>query len=75
MNIVRAWKDPEYRAQLAEVPTHPAGLPEMVRVELTELDGIAGAGTETGLSLGCCNSFKTFTTTLPIICTFTLSVC
>jgi len=27
--IIRAWKDPEYRSTLGVVPTHPAGLIEL----------------------------------------------
>jgi mersacidin/lichenicidin family type 2 lantibiotic len=25
LDIIRAWKDPEFRATLADVPPHPAG--------------------------------------------------
>ena len=27
--IIRAWKDPEYRSTLSVVPTHPAGVIEL----------------------------------------------
>jgi mersacidin/lichenicidin family type 2 lantibiotic len=33
LDIIRAWKDPEYRSTLASIPAHPAG----------EID-LAGAG-------------------------------
>jgi mersacidin/lichenicidin family type 2 lantibiotic len=44
-DIIRAWKDPEYRAGLsaeeqALLPAHPAGSPEL---EDAALDGISGA--------------------------------
>jgi mersacidin/lichenicidin family type 2 lantibiotic len=43
-DIIRAWKDPEYRSSLspeaqALVPAHPAGL---IELEDAYLDGIAG---------------------------------
>ena len=28
-DIIRAWKDPEYRSTLGVLPTHPAGLIEL----------------------------------------------
>ena len=44
VDIVRAWKDPEYRASLSEVeraqlPAHPSGL-----IELENLERIRGGG-------------------------------
>jgi mersacidin/lichenicidin family type 2 lantibiotic len=60
--IIRAWKDEEYReslsqAQLVQLPEHPAGL-----IELTDdqLELVAGGATFRGgscalLSFGCCD--------------------
>ena len=44
LDIIRAWKDPEYRrslseAELASLPGHPAGL---IELSDTDLDAIAG---------------------------------
>jgi len=44
VDIIRAWKDPEYRrslskAELANVPTNPAGT---IELKDTELDIVAG---------------------------------
>jgi mersacidin/lichenicidin family type 2 lantibiotic len=44
LNIIRAWKDPEYRLSLSEaeramLPENPAGLIELTD---TELDSVAG---------------------------------
>ena len=43
-NVIRAWKDPDYRhglsaAQLAQLPPHPAGA-----IELRDLSEDAGIG-------------------------------
>lgn len=55
-DIIRAWKDEEYRSSLsaaerALLPQHPAGL-----IELTdaELDAAVGANTELLSTVGCC---------------------
>lgn len=55
-DIVRAWKDEQYRNSLsanqqAEVPGHPAGEVELDDDELKEVDG---AGSNPGLTAGCC---------------------
>ena len=57
-DIVRAWKDAEYRQSLsaeeqALLPEHPAGV-----IELTdeELNGVDGAGTALNFTGGCCPS-------------------
>ena len=60
--IIRAWKDPEYRAslneaELAALPAHPSG-----RIDLSdsELEGVAGgdvANTEALKTFGCCTTF------------------
>ena len=60
--IVRAWKDPEYRSTLNLVPAHPAG-----QIELTDpdLDGSAakvggfGPETERHNVTGTCKTFST----------------
>ena len=60
-DIIRAWKDEEFRHGLSEadrelLPQHPAGLMELSDVELgavvggTEVDPTNGVGT-----LGCCS--------------------
>jgi mersacidin/lichenicidin family type 2 lantibiotic len=46
LDVVRAWKDPEFRAQLTEeerelLPVNPAGLPEL---DDADLDHVAGGG-------------------------------
>jgi mersacidin/lichenicidin family type 2 lantibiotic len=46
IDVVRAWKDTEYReglseAELAALPANPAGLIELVD---TELEGLSGGG-------------------------------
>jgi len=45
VDIIRAWKDEEYRASLSEgerakLPEHPAGLIELTDVELAMVAGI-----------------------------------
>ncbi|GAB3878754.1 hypothetical protein GCM10029964_029880 [Kibdelosporangium lantanae] len=75
MNIVRAWKDPEYRDSLHSAPQHPAGPADPVSLQLADLHGVDGAGTERTLSFGCCNSFISFTLTVPISCAISLSIC
>jgi mersacidin/lichenicidin family type 2 lantibiotic len=50
IDIIRAWKDEEYRASLtdaerAQLPANPAGL---IELEENELRAIAGAGTHGG---------------------------
>jgi mersacidin/lichenicidin family type 2 lantibiotic len=46
VDVIRAWKDPEFRQNLSEadrmlLPAHPAGLIELTDVQL---DSIAGGG-------------------------------
>src|SRR5262245_16209342 len=56
-NIIRAWKDEEYRRSLSEaerasLPSHPAGLVELTAADLGQIDGgLAAAG-------GGCNCCK-----------------
>jgi mersacidin/lichenicidin family type 2 lantibiotic len=46
LDIIRAWKDPEFRATLADVPPHPAG---EIEIELAGL-GLDGPSTLQGKS-------------------------
>ena len=56
VNIVRAWKDAEYRNSLsaeeqALLPEHPAGAIELADADLEQ---IQGADTQMVLTAGCC---------------------
>jgi len=44
IDVIRAWRDPEYRATLSasELPPHPAGLVELTDEELERAAGLAG---------------------------------
>ena len=59
LDIVRAWKDEDYRnslnaAQLALLPTNPAGLVELTDTELEKVTGGKTKGDFCGLlSFGC----------------------
>ena len=59
IDIIRAWKDPEYRAtlteaELAALPAHPSG---QVDLSDSDLDGVAGAeSTEQLETWGCCKT-------------------
>ncbi len=49
IDIINAWKDPEYRLSLSEaermqLPEHPAGLIELTDVELGDIQGGKGGG-------------------------------
>jgi mersacidin/lichenicidin family type 2 lantibiotic len=60
MNVVRAWKDPEYRAtlsgtELAALPPHPCGPVELGDDALARI--AAGATTEAVGTMGCCGGF------------------
>ena len=51
IDVIRAWKDAEYRnslsaAERAQLPENPAGLIEVGQAELVAIDG--GTGTMTG---------------------------
>ena len=64
MDIIRAWKDPEYReslneTELAALPEHPAGLIELTDVELGAVAG--GHQEQTGWRGGWCEITKTGT--------------
>jgi len=65
LNIVRAWKDQEYRLtltaeQLSQIPASPAGA---IDLSDTELDYVAGATTEYNFTTGCCVGLTTNTCT------------
>lgn len=57
-DIIRAWKDEEYRqtlsdAERAMLPEHPAGIVELADADLK---AVCGAGTYAYGTLGCCGS-------------------
>lgn len=59
VDIIRAWKDEEYRDSLSEeeraaLPAHPAGVIELSDLELGHVAG--GFDSEGLLTLGCCGS-------------------
>ena len=63
-DIVRAWKDEQYRNSLSanqqsEVPEHPAGEVELDDDELKEVDG---AGSNPAITAGCCQQSVNFNT-------------
>ena|SRR5947209_19182752 len=73
LNIIRAWKDEDYRLGLSDeersqMPSNPAGA---IDLSDTELDYVAGASTETLLTVGCCSGLtaSTCTCTWGISCT------
>ncbi|APU13953.1 MULTISPECIES: mersacidin/lichenicidin family type 2 lantibiotic [Actinoalloteichus] len=74
MDIVRSWKDPEFRASFPSA-AHPAGPAELTPLELGDASQAAGGRTENLATFGCCFSPQTFTYTSPILCSVTLSVC
>jgi mersacidin/lichenicidin family type 2 lantibiotic len=67
--VLRAWKDPEYRASLDavtlnQIPEHPSGSP-LRELELDQLSGVAGG------HLSCKNSCYSANTSCGWICTYT----
>jgi mersacidin/lichenicidin family type 2 lantibiotic len=61
VNIVRAWKDAEYRQALSEaeralLPQHPAGIVELSDDDLAYTAGGTDTGTDTWqlVTYGCC---------------------
>ena len=66
IDIIRAWKDEEYRNSLtdeqkASAPANPAGMMQLTDAELTAAAGgteatIALERTGAGLTMGCCSS-------------------
>lgn len=62
LDIVRAWKDPSYRAglradELAYIPTHPAGLVELSDEQLKEAAGVSALAHTTCI---CCTDTYRF---------------
>lgn len=65
VNVIRAWKDERYRAELsdeqrAQFPHNPAGLVELSDEDLGVLSGARPVETQTtwhALSSGCCPFF------------------
>jgi len=59
-DVIRAWKDPEYRENLSaevksHIPSSPAGLVELNEADLEAVAGAASpADTEGFLTFGCC---------------------
>ncbi len=73
-DIVRAWKDADFRDSLGDaqaVPSHPSGSLDLPDDLLEHVAG--GASTEYLLSLGCCQGITTkcmtLTSGMPIGCT------
>jgi mersacidin/lichenicidin family type 2 lantibiotic len=61
IDIIRAWKDPEYRLSLSEgeralLPLHPSGLIELADSEMHAIAGGAGGSTVTVDGQICCSS-------------------
>jgi mersacidin/lichenicidin family type 2 lantibiotic len=68
--IVRAWKDPQYRASLsaeerANLPAHPAGMIELEPAALTRVvgggEGLAAAPLKTYICVFCCSQVSKIT--------------
>ncbi len=60
IDIVRAWKDPLYRARLnsdESIPTHPAGLVDLTDAQLKEAAGVAAPAQTTCI---CCTDTSRF---------------
>ena len=63
IDVIRAWKDPKYRAtltaeELASLPENPAGLVELSDLDLDMAGGAKNvAATSDYYSMGCCTSF------------------
>lgn len=66
--IIRAWKDPEYRASLEGVPELPAGLVELDDIALKPVGGFGASTTDThgctvsGETVNSCGWVCTYTT-------------
>ena len=62
IDVIRAWKDEQYRLGLTEeqrrqLPAHPAGL---IELSDDELEPAAGGETSDLLSFGCCTPIKSY---------------
>jgi mersacidin/lichenicidin family type 2 lantibiotic len=63
-DIVRAWKDPEYRSTLNYMPTHPAG-----QIELADPDLIGSAARVRGFGPVRAASVPALSCGGPVTCT------
>jgi mersacidin/lichenicidin family type 2 lantibiotic len=52
-DMIRAWKDPAYRAGLANAPEHPAGLAALSDAELKEASGLSADATIITTAITC----------------------
>ncbi|MBN6033673.1 mersacidin/lichenicidin family type 2 lantibiotic [Amycolatopsis sp. 195334CR] len=48
-DLVRTWKDPEYRNSLTAIPAHPAGQAELTKMELADATAAVGGTSTVGL--------------------------
>lgn len=76
MDVIRVWKDPEYRdgmskSVLAQAPANPAGLSRLVASE-PELMVAAGTGAPK-FTYGCCQPYTFMGTT--VYCAATVWLC
>ncbi|MET8454230.1 mersacidin/lichenicidin family type 2 lantibiotic [Streptomyces sp. NPDC005209] len=69
MDVVRAWKDPEYRQSLSDPPEHPSGTPGLSLMSHADLEAAAGGNS------GPVCLLKTFTLTVPAWCFVSLALC
>lgn len=53
VDIVRAWKDPEYRLTLNEMPPHPAGQIELADLDLDGSTAVKSGGFHLTHGHGC----------------------
>ena len=73
-NVIRAWKDKDFRNSLTEdelnsLPSNPAGMIDISDMELEMASGGNVASTEHFSTLGCCNGY----TSEPRFCNTTLT--
>jgi mersacidin/lichenicidin family type 2 lantibiotic len=71
-DIIRAWKDPEYRdgldqEQLMAVPGNPAGTSNLSSIQVGAMFG-GDAGTQHLLTLGCCGGFTSDPGACTLLC-------
>ncbi len=74
MDIIRAWKDPEYRLSLSEaekalLPDHPAGIVELTDAEMGVVAGGLIAQTMTVNDKICCCDSVDICWTASSLCT------
>ncbi|GAB3727273.1 hypothetical protein GCM10027598_46910 [Amycolatopsis oliviviridis] len=72
MDIVRSWKDADYRAQFIDATSNPAGPSDIRSLQAIEMSGFNG-GNQADSGVGCLT--KTATFTLPPWCIVSLSLC